>query len=561
MLAYITTLVYAFATISLFINKNFIAKIINIYTYIVLSVVSLLSIGEVGIYPEWRTKINSKALVYLKNPSEVFESISFLNLLALFFVLVSVMFIAIYVYKKFVEFPEGHNFSKWYSKLVFILLTPLILFYFVRGGTKEIPISQSDAWYSDHMIMNDAAVNTTWNFVFNYIKYSSFSGENPFIYFDAEFAQQRVEEMHQVETDTTINILNSAKPNIVYIILESWPATVIESISGDDFITPNFHKLEKEGVLFTNLYASGNRSQQGMVAFFAGFPSLPITTFTNYPEKYSSLPSMVKDLNENGWNSSFYFGGQLRYGNIKSYLMYNQFDKIIELENFDKSIPRGRLGVHDEYLFQRSLNDLKNEKEPFFHVVFTQSSHSPYDQPLQNVIKKDISELPFINSVYYTDKCLGDFFENAKKQHWYKNTLFVIVADHSHVSHKNYGVNTFEYRQIPMLIMGDVIKEEFKGTQYDKIASQTDITTTILKQLGLDTSKYRWSKNLFNPYTPEFAYFEMNEGFAWLNPQGQFLYHLGLDRVFRNDFDDSQKHYVDDAKAYVQELFQEFLDY
>lgn len=548
--------------INIFINRPIFQTISDWLTYFYIVLCSLISMGEIGIYDEWRTKLNYKALMYLKQPSEVFNSISIGQFVLLISILIIVIAFWIFIYRKWFRYPYKIKIAKIWQKISFLLISPLVLFYFIRGGLQGIPISQSDAWFSNYLILNDVAVNPSWNLMANVIKMKDFLNENPFVSFDDKYAQEIIENLHTVEKDTTISILTTNKPNIVLIILESWPAGVIESIGGDNYITPNFNKLEKEGILFDNLYSSGNRSQQGMASIFGGFPAIPITTLTEYPEKYSSLPSLTKILNKNGWTSSFYFGGQLRYGNIKSYIIYNEFNRIIEGENFANSVPRGKLGVHDEFLFERNLNDLKNEKQPFFSVMFTMSSHSPYDQPIQNIINKNVTELPFLNSVFYTDHSLGDYFANARKQPWFSNTLFIIVSDHSHVSHKNYPLQTFDYHQIPMLFVGDIIKPEFKGTKYEKIASQTDLPKTLLKQLNLDASNFFWSKNLFNPYSPEFAYFEMNEGLGWKTPNGLFVYDKIHDKFLQKELDsaNAEKTLIQ-GKAYLQEVFRQFLNF
>ncbi|MDD4575639.1 MAG: sulfatase-like hydrolase/transferase [Bacteroidales bacterium] len=562
LIGYFSSIIFVIMLVNLFINRPLFRKIIDSLTYLFITLFSTVSMGEIGIYDEWRTKLNFKALVYLKQPSEVFNSISLWQFLFLFILWLGIIAFWIFIYRKYFRYPQKIEINTGWKKTLFIGICPVFIFYFIRGGFQEIPIQQSDAWFSKKMILNDVSVNPSWSLAFNLMNMKNSTGENPFRTFDDNYAQQMVKEMHFIEKDTTISILTTHKPNIVIILLESWPATVIESISGDDYITPNFHELEKEGILFTNLYASGNRSQQGMAAIFAGFPSIPVTTLTDYPEKYSKVPSLPKILNQHGWHSSFLFGGQLRYGNIKSYVIANEFHEILEGEDFPNSVPKGRLGVHDEYLFQRSIEELKTEKEPFFSVLFTLSSHSPYDQPLQNAIRKDISELPFINSVHYTDKTLGNYIKWAKNQKWYNNTLFIIVADHSHVSHHNHPLQTFEYHQIPMLFMGHVIKPEFRGTKYDKVASQTDLPTTLLKQLNLNSDEFSWSKNLFNPYTPEFAYFELNEGVGWKSSEGIFVYNFTQDHYYQKELDSihAEKNIIF-GKSYIQEVYRQFMNF
>ena len=311
-----------------------------------------------------------------------------------------------------------------------------------------------------------------------------------------------VEEMHRVPKDSTISITKNKRPNIVFVMLESWPADVIGPLGGDPGITPNFNKIAKDGYLFTNFYASGNRSQQGNASVYAGLPALPLTTLSDHPEKYAAVPSLVKDLNEQGYFTSFYFGGQLIYGNLKSFLVYNEFELIVEGDGFDSDLSRGKLGVHDAFVFQRYANDLQQMTQPFFSTVFTLSSHSPYDYPGDRPIDWIKVEQKFVNSVHYTDKALGDFFNEMIQSQLWENTLFLVFSDHSHLSYKGYPLNSFEYHQIPLLITGGALREEFRGEIMNRIFSNHDLPATILAQLGISADDYQLEQRYDEPIYP-----------------------------------------------------------
>jgi phosphoglycerol transferase MdoB-like AlkP superfamily enzyme len=347
--------------------------------------------------------------------------------------------------------------------------------------------------------------------------------------------------------------------------LESWTADLIASLGGEPGITPQFAELEKEGVLFTDFYATGSRSQQAIAAILSGFPATPYTTITENPEKYTQLPSLVKMLNTEGYHTSFYFGGRLTYGNIKAFLYNNDFDKVIEQEDFDDSIPAGRLGIHDEYLFDRHIHDMKSVEQPFFSFLFTLSSHSPYDQPMENVLDLGGDENDFINSAYYTDLHLGRYFNEARKQEWYENTLFIIVADHSHNSYRNWPLTSFEYHRIPLMFLGEVVLPEYRGTRLNNIGCNTDIASTLINQLGMDPSAFAWSKDLLNPGSPEYAYFELHFGFGWKAPKGCFVYGWDWDYYYQKELkqglgDAEKDELIKEGRAYLQVIFQAFLD-
>lgn len=524
----------------------------------------IITTGELGIYEEWKTKLHYKALNYIAHPDEIYNS----SETSVFFILMMIFTIeiifGIWFYKRYIYLKIEDNKRSIIFTSVFLFVSSAFFFLGLRGGFSEIPITQSKSYFSKHNFINLASVNTGYSFLISTIENYKFKDHNPFDFYDLNLAQQRVKNIHKVENDTTINLLKTKKPNIVILILESWSADLIESLGGKEGITPEFRKLEKQGVLFTNLYASGNRSEQAMTSIFAGFPSTPITAISHNLDKITKLPSLTKILKNEGYSSSYYFGGDLMYGGINSFISVNGFDDIKEISDFDKSLPRGKLGIHDEFILNEQIKDLNNVKQPFFSALFTVSTHSPYDQPMDDVISwadRD-NQNGYLNSAYYTDKCLGEYFEKAKQKPWYSNTLFIVIADHSHDTYNHWPIHKKEYRHIPMLFYGDVIKDEFRGTQISRISSQTDIASTLLAQLEMETKDFPWSRNLLNPTTLEFAFYESNDGVGWVTANGYFVYSNTLsDMMELNIVPIAQDSVIMDGKAYLQVLFQQFMDY
>lgn len=375
-------------------------------------------------------------------------------------------------------------------------------------------------------------------------------------------AEKIFASINAVKKDTTIHILTTDRPNVVLVVLEGWSADLIKSCGGYDSITPHFDEMAQEGVLFTNCYASGSLSDQGMAAVFSAFPSQPKTSIITQPTKYVHLPCINSVFKKAGYHTSYMFGGQLSYGNIRAYMYYNAFDRILEGKDFDPSIPQGKLGVADQYLFDRQLQELSHEQQPFFAGMFTQSTHGPFDFPMNEVLHWGDKEKPYINSALYADKCIHNFIEEAKKSPWYKNTLFVFVSDHSHNSPKKWQFNQKEYRHIPMLFFGDVIKPEFRGMKYDSIASQTDLASTLLHQLNLESSQFRYSKNLFNPYTTHSAYYAFDEGFGFVADEGSLAWHVdGRTEFEKYNSPGAEKKLKTEGQAFLQVLIHEYFTF
>jgi phosphoglycerol transferase MdoB-like AlkP superfamily enzyme len=561
--SYYVTFIFILQSINYFAHSKFVVIVSNYINYVFIFLYSFLGVGEIGLYPEWKNKVNAKALEYLKRPEEVIGSNkSWDTIWQVALLIIGVAFL-IWIYNKLARiklFSSGKRYLLFSP--VMIILTGGIIFIAMRGGIQEIPISQSESYYSENEVLNDISVNSGWNLGHNIINSRRVNDVNIFKSFPSAVASNICDSLNICKIDTTISIINQNRPNILFVLLESWSGDLVGALGGRKGITSNFDKLSEEGLFFTNFYSNGNRSQQGLASILGGYPALPITTLTTVPEKMRKTPTITRVFNANGYSTAFYYGGELRYGNIKAYLLHNQFQEIMEDDDWDSSIPKGKLGIHDEYMFKLVEKKIESKQQPFFITYFTLSSHSPYDQPMKPMIDWGDSEDDFHNSAYYTDSCIGVFMENAKKTSWYKNTLIVFVADHSHQTYTHRSIYTAEYRKIPMLITGGALKKEYRGMKYDKIASHVDIGKTILHQLGFNADKLYWSKDLFNPYQNHFAYFELNVGFGWIRDDGYLSYDHFDKRFVFNTFNDNNyrdKAYREGA-AYLQEVFQDFID-
>lgn len=562
-IAYIFVFPFVLSFFSTPKSGKIIRKIIRIYAMLTFVIYQLIALGELQLYGEWKTKLSAKALVYLQKPDEVINSATNFELFSSLIILILFSTGFYILYNKLIYRHKIPTFNiKKPIHYARQLLIAFLIFGGIRGGYQAIPITTSQSYFSQHDILNITAVNPGYNLTFSIIDYGQIKNQNIFTTIDKQKAGVIVTNLHEVKKDTTVSIINCEKPNIVIILLESWSGDMIESLGGLKGVTPEFRKLEKEGLLFTNFYATANRSQQAMASIFAGIPGLPVTTLSDHPEKYASVNSLVGDLNDNNYYTSYFFGGKLIYGNMKAFLVDNKFDLLVEQDDIDKGYPVGNLGIHDEYMFDYFENNLSKMPRPFFANLFTLSSHSPYDFPGERKFNNFKLEQDFVNSVYYTDKCLGKFFDKAKQSDYWDSTLFIVLADHSHNSPLNHPIQSFKYHKIPLLFLGGALKDDFKNIKNGKLCSNVDITSTILKQIKLPSDKFFWSKDIFNPYSPQFAYFELNNGFGWKRNFGEQVLSIKDNYYYVRQVNDSLQTQLDmEGKAYLQYWFDEFMSY
>ena len=543
--------------------KNFIKKLIFYFNTFFIVISALIISGEMAIYSHWGTKLNFKAISHLQNPSEVFSTASYKDYLLVVFLLI-IAFLFIKLYSKFIH--EKLELRSFNSKLLVLNLTkaPLVLgvlLVLIRGGIKEIPINTSDAYFSDNIIVNDVTVNPNWNFFQSLIKSRTNLNGNPYQKFPSKPVKKLIDSINSDDYNHT-QVLKLKKPNIIFIILESWSADNIPSLGGLNGITPNFEKLEKKGLNFTNFYSNGWTSDQAMSSIFSSFPVFPYVAIINQTDKSRKLPCLNKSLNISEYHSSFFFGGQLTYGNIKGYLLAQGFD-IVKDENNFKHLPSGRLGVHDEFMFSQFKNELSVLPQPFLSSLFTISSHSPYDFPADHLLSFNSNEDKYINSVAYTDKCLGDFFDSVKNENWYDNTLFIILSDHSHNSPLKRRVAQKERFKIPMLWYGEVLKKEYMGESCDILSSHIDVTPTILKQLNISNNNYKFGSDIFNKKSSAFVPYAFPKGYGLIDDIGNYAYSEAYNKILELQLSDTTYFNKIKVKAemFMQGSFNYYLQY
>ncbi len=543
------------------------ALVFKFFFYIISTVIVLLSAVDVCLYQEWGAKINSRIFLYLQHPSEVLNSASIKHYLIFgSIVIVSSLFVH-YTYKRL---SVAHSFHGM-SKKGIVWMTPFIaalLLLGIRGGWQQIPMQESDCYFSKEQKINDVTVNTFWNFNASVARSIANKTSNPYHYLsDKELASYAENNFGNSIEHVETKVLKSARPNVVFLILEGWSADMVGCISGNtqQSASPVFDSLAKHGVLFSECYASGDRSDQGITTVLTSFPALPFGSIINETQKIQQLPCVSTSLKAKGYQSLFLFGGDLSYGNLKALIYQKEFDVIVEEKDMDSKFYRGRLGVHDENTFAVFSQQLKQMKVPFFASIFTQSTHFHYDYPHQrNTITWAGEHNVYANSMLYSDSCIGDFFQKAKKENWYSNTLFVLVPDHSHHSPQNSNPKTADYHHIPLLLVGDVLNDSLEGTVINKPVSQCDVAGTIVRLITGDATPYEWYVDLFSSTPNQHVCFVYTEGVGIVTSKDcKLSFDAKNNRLETRPTiaECDTQHMLQSAKAYLQYVYGRYLQY
>lgn len=539
-------------------------KWIAVYNTILIVIFSILAVVNFNIYREWGSKVNAKALGFaFSSPQEAMASSASSPIglsISLFILLIALgLFLQRYVVSRKLSFTK----TPIWLRAIACLFLMACNFLLIRGGLDKSPITQSMAYFSKEQVLNHAAVNTVWNLLSSLLA-SRMTKTNPYIYLDKHLAEQNTKALYTVAKDTTISLLNTKRPNVVLIIIESFTADLTKTLGDEDGITPHFDTLMHKGVLFSQIYSPGSRTDKGLIAALAGFPTLAAGSIVKWPEKMQKIPAISQVLFKNGYHTSFFYGGESEFDNYKAFILSHDYQKLVDKNSFKGNEMKSPWGKYDELVFARQLTDLNREQEPFFSTLLTLTNHEPYTLPGTPKFGNADNVAKFKSTAYYTDSCINAYLTTAKKQAWYKNTLFIFVADHGHALPKNrQDIAVPQRYHIPLLFYGEVIKNEFKGKRFNRIGSQADIAATLLAQLNLPATTFTWSKNLLNPYTKPFAFFSWDNGMGFIDNQQCVTFdNVGKMILYNSNATDKAQtaKTLDHAKAYLQNVYRQFIE-
>jgi phosphoglycerol transferase MdoB-like AlkP superfamily enzyme len=301
--------------------------------------------------------------------------------------------------------------------------------------------------------------------------------------------------------------------NLVIVLEESLGATFVESLGGLP-VTPELEKLKKEGWWFEQLYATGTRSVRGIEAVVAGYPPTPARSVVKLSLSQQNFYTLAAGLGKQGYHTEFVYGGEAHFDNMRSFFTGNGFQKVVDRRDMNP-VFEGSWGASDEDLFDKSLERLKAlhaSGKPFFSLIFSSSNHEPFQFPDGRIKLHDAEKQTVNNAVKYADYALGRFIAEAKKQTYWKDTVFLIVADHDN---RVYGDSLVPIKKfhIPGLILGADVQPKRVTT----IASQVDLAPTLLSLIGVSSEHPMIGRDLARDSdTPGRALIQFDNYFAWL---------------------------------------------
>ncbi|MBA1190817.1 LTA synthase family protein [Pseudomonas entomophila] len=496
------------------------------------SAVLFLGLVEMDFYREFHQRLNGLVFQYIKeDPKTVmsmlwygFPVVRYLLAWAFGTWLISLVFKGI---DRLTRGPArqpgqvaGRRVTPWYNRLAVFMVVLLVAVVAARGTLRQgPPMRWGDAFTTDSNFVNQLGLNGTLTLI-DAAK-SRFGEDRANIWkatLDPQQAQQTVRELLLTPHDTLVDADSAAVRrdfvppaertlpirNVVVILMESFAGHSVGALGSRNDITPNFDRLTKQGLLFDRFFSNGTHTHQGMFATMACFPNLPgFEYLMQTPEgghKLSGLPAL---LSARDYDDVYVYNGDFAWDNQSGFFGNQGMTTFIGRNDFVNPVfSDPTWGVSDQDMFDRANEELSHNygKKPFYALLQTLSNHTPYALPKDLPVKPVTGQGRLdehLTAMRYSDWALGQFFEKASKQPYYKDTLFVIVGDHGFGNHQQVTELDLGRFNVPLLLIAPGIQDAF-GAVNHTVGTQVDIVPTIMGRLGGETRHQCWGRDLLN---------------------------------------------------------------
>lgn len=406
------------------------------------------------------------------------------------------------------------------------LLLLALCFLGIRG--KEIkPLNVGFAYYCTDPFLNQLGANATYNLAFSTRGILNPSTKELHLMDDGEAllkAQSLLNRKTFMNYTYEPDTLKKEKKNVVLILMESMTTGLMQTFGQKECLTPFLDSLYHQSLAFKNCYSAGLHTNNGIFSTLTSVPSLMYGNLMRNdaePPLYQSLPSALK---QHGYKTMFFITHESHFDNLNTFLYNHSIDELYEEKDYPEDERLTRFGPPDETLFRLGLEKMDKTKEPFMTTLLTITNHPPFKFPDTFKGKAKTQEL---RAVEYADYCLQNFFKEAEKKAWYKNTIFVLVADHG----KSLGYSECEipadFNHIPLLFF----QPEKEGKEIEGWALQIDIQPTLLHLLGLEAEQNNFGIDLLKEERP-YAFYSADDKIAIRDDKHLLIYEPGTKKEF-----------------------------
>ena len=485
------------------------------YYLLVALLLSAVVVGDTVMYEFWKFKLDSTVFAYLRSTEEAANSVSPWFMLTRLGAFVLAAAGVAWALCRVTPRRLPASAHRLLHTGAFLLLGGFI-FLAIRGGVQESTMNVGVAYYSPRLFLNHAAVNPAFSLVASATKNKDFAKQFDLLPENERAAtfQGLYAQKPGLLTDT---LLNTRRPNVLVVLMESYGSQFIRELGGRPDVAPRFSSLVPEGVFWDNFYSNSFRTDRGVLSALSGWVSYPTVSLMRIPGRSAGLPSIAHGLKQAGYTTHYLYGGDIDIMGKKGYLVATGYERLTSSTHFSLSeVNESKWGANDRVTARRALQLIKQKPgtQPWHMTFLTLSSHEPYEVPYQRLDE----QIP--NAFAFTDDALGELIDSLKTLPLWANTLVVLLPDHGSTYGRTY--QDPDYFHAPMLWLGGAVKQP---RRMSVLMNQSDLAATLLAQLALPHDQFPWSRNVLSTaYRYPFAYSTFPSGILFRDSTGVSIF-------------------------------------
>jgi len=487
---------------SFFVNKSkMMYRLVTIYIGVGYTLAFAICIMDIPYFDHYFSRLSTAVFIWRDSPTFMFNMVFqefgyWIYIIPFLISCVLLWYILVKLYKKNTSLNDSNSeylsVAHYFKVAGFSIIVLVILFIGIRGRISiKSPIRVGTAYFSNYAFINQLGLNPVFTFVRSALDIQS-SKKREFKIWPDNVVIRRVRKYLKIPDN---NVFDSPiarevktsgpniKANVIVIIMESMAAANMERYGNQHHLTPNLDKLAKQGYTFDRIYTSGVHTYSGIYSTLFSFPiemnKHPMKSVSML--KYSGISNTLKKHN---YQNIYFTTHDDQFDNVGGFLRVNSFEIIISEKDYPVDQILSTLGIPDHRMFEHSipiLNKLSQNQQPFFATFMTSSNHKPFHIP-RNIPFKPRSKKKSWKIVEYSDWSIGIFMDMAAQQRWFRNTIFVFIADSGSYSKSIYDM-PLSFHHTPFILYSPYIIKETKV--FSKIGGQIDVFPTVMGLLNI----------------------------------------------------------------------------
>lgn len=549
--AYLTAIPALLTAIWIWRPFKSLRHIINAYLIIAALAVGAVLILNGVLYNFWRFPLDMTPVFYFtSSPEAASASVSGMYILGVVCGIIATAAVVYVIERGAWKLPVVHPSTRpeqWKLSGVCALIM-IGLFIAIRGGFTVATLNPGTAYFSDRQSLNHAAINPAFNLLYSATHQNNLGKLGR--YLDKDTAAELFSQTRgcRYEGCDSIRVVNDDRPDVYVIIWESLSNQLLPSLGGRPIAT-RLDSIAATGLMWRNFYANGFRTDRGIPAIVSGMPSPPATSVMKLSDTMEGKPSLASVLRSVGYDTYYYYGGDINFTNMNSYLVSARFNNIISDKDFPITQRLSKWGVHDGPLADKVVAELpvNDSDAPRLTVIQTSSSHEPFQVPA--TFARHADKPAPVNAFAYTDSVVASLVKRIEESPRGSKSLIVITGDHWGCYPADLADPDARHR-VPLVVTGGTLRR--RGEAFDTYGSQADIAPTLLHWLGLPADSFTFGHVLTHEDAPHFGIWFDTDNAAMVSADGMAMLNIDTGNIVAENGDPSLGSKL---RAYLQTLY------